>query len=159
MIAIEKEPFSPALIAEILPLAQRCWEESTRVKAETCAYYGERDFAVDPDMDVYDRFAQQGLLVTVTLRDEAALKGYVMGFVYRSPHHKKILCGHGDSIYIEPEYRSYTAIVAEKFEAAMKDLNVQAMGWPTHIDGPVYAVLKARGYTGDDIIMEKRLCV
>lgn len=158
MITIEKEPFSLDVSVEILPLAQKCWEESTLIKKETCAYYGERNFAVDPDLEVYERFEAQGSLVLVTLRDEAILKGYVIGFTYRSPHHKKILCGHGDSIYLEPAYRSYTAVVAEKFEQAMKALEVEAIGWPTHIDGPVYEVLKARGYVGDDIIMEKRIC-
>lgn len=157
-VTIECEPFNLEVAAEILPLAQACWEESTLIKKETCAYYGERDFAVEPDMDVYEGLAAKGSIVLVTLRDDT-LKGYVIGFTYRSLHHKKILCGHGDSIYIEPEYRSYTAIVAEKFERAMSDLKVQAIGWPTHIDGPVYEVLKARGYVGDDIIMEKRLCV
>jgi hypothetical protein len=159
VIAIEKEPFTLDLAAEILPLAQKCWEESTRIKADTCAYYGEREFAVEPDMEVYERLAAQGSVVLATLRDDTALKGYVIGWIYSSLHHKRILCGHGDSIYIEPSYRSYTAVVAEKFEQAMKDLKVQAIGWPTHIDGPVYGVLKARGYVGDDIIMEKRLCV
>jgi hypothetical protein len=109
-------------------------------------------------LELYERLSKEGSLVLVALRDDRVLKGYVIGFTYRSPHHKKILCGHGDSIYIEPAYRSYTAIVAEKFEQAMRDLKVQAMGWPTHIDGPVYEILKARGYVGDDIIMEKRIC-
>jgi len=156
VIAIEQEPFSLALAAEILPLAQKCWNESTLIKQETCAYFGERDFDIEPNFEVYERFANTGSVVLVTLRDES-LKGYVVGFTHHSLHHKKILCGYGDSIYIEPEYRSYTAIVADKFERAMKDLNVQMIGWPTHIDGPIYQVLKARGYVGDDIVMEKRI--
>ena len=42
----------------------------------------------------------------------------------------------------------------------MRERNVQIIGWPTHVDGPMYALLKARGYVGDDIVMEKRLpCV
>jgi len=159
VIAIEKEPFSLEVSAEILPLAQKCWDESTLVKKETCAYYGERDFIVEPDTDGYERLSKQGLVVLVTLRDETVLKGYVIGFIYHSLHHKKILCGMGDSIYIEPDYRSYTAVVAEKFEQAMKELKVEIIGWPTHIDGPTYQVLKTRGYVGDDIVMEKRLCV
>jgi len=158
-ITIEKEPFSLDVSAEILPLAQACWNESTLIKKETCAYYGERDFAVEPDTEGYERLSNQGLVVLVTLRDDKALKGYIVGFIYRSLHHKKILCGIGDSIYIEPDYRAYTAVVAEKFEREMKALNVEIIGWPVHIDGPIYEVLKTRGYVGDDIVMEKRLCV
>lgn len=157
MITIEREQFSESVAAEILPLAQACWNESTIIKKDTCAYYGEREFYVEPDMGFYERLAGQQSLVLVTLRDDAALKGYVIGFAYPSPHHKKILCGHGDSIYLGPEYRAYAPIMADKFEEVMKDLGVQAIGWPTHIDGPMYEVLKARGYVGDDIIMEKRI--
>lgn len=157
MIKIEKEQFTLDVAAEILPLAQSCWNESTIIKKETCAYYGERDFQIEPDTEGYERLATQGLLVLVTLRDDTVLKGYVIGFLYRSMHHKKILCGIGDSVYVEPEYRAYTAVVAERFEQAMKELKVEIIGWPTHIDGPTYQVLKTRGYVGDDIVMEKRI--
>lgn len=155
MITIERELFSAELAAEILPLGQKCWAESTANKKETCAYYGERDFEVEPDVEAYQRSSDR--MVVVTLRDDRILKGYVIGFTYHSMHHKKILCALGDSIYIEPEYRSYTGVLAAKFEQAMKDLDVQIIGWPVHIDGPVYGVLKTRGYVGDDIVMEKRL--
>jgi len=156
-IAINQESFSLALAAELMPLAQACWNESTVVKNKTCAFYGEREFAVEPDMELYEHLTSKGSMVAVTLREDAILKGYVIGYTYRSPHHKKIFCGHGDSIYIEPPYRSYAANVAQKFESAMKELKVQAIGWPTHIDGPMYEVLKNLGYVGDDIIMEKRI--
>ncbi len=159
-IKIESEAFSESLFDDVLPLAQKCWEESTAFKADTCAYYGERDFAVEPDKESYQRLADQGALIFVTLRDECALKGYVIGFLYRSMHHKRILCGIGDSIYIEPDYRSYTGVIAEKFEKEMAGHGANIIGWPTHLNGPVYNVLKARGYVGDDIVMEKRLpCV
>jgi len=158
MIQIEREKFSREVAEEILPLAQACWNESTIVKKDTCAYYGERDFQIEPDTDRYVELSEQGILVLMTLRDERVLKGYIIGLLYRSLHHKRILCGIGDSIYVDPDYRSYTGVMAEKFEQAMKALNVEIIGWPTHIDGPVYEVLKARGYVGDDIVMEKRLC-
>lgn len=157
-VVIDRVPFSPEVGAEILPLAQRCWEESTVTKAETCAYYGDRDFAIEPDIEGYQRLSDQGVLVLVTLRKEQELKGYLIGFTYRSMHHKKILCGIGDSIYLLPEFRSYTAPMAEKFEQEMKTLGVEIIGWPVHVKGPVYKVLETRGYVGDDIVMEKRLC-
>ena len=74
-------------------------------------------------------------------------------------HHKKIVCGFGDSIFVEPEYRSYTLMLAERFEKEMRELSVQIIGWPTHINGPMYKLLSQLGYVGDDIVMEKRLCV
>ncbi len=147
------------LYEEVLPLGRKCWAESTTNKGETCAYFGERDFAIEPDTEVYQRLADQGSAVIVTLRDNESLKGYVVGFLYRSWHHREILCANVDSIYIEPPYRAYTAVVCEVFEKAFASLGAKIVGWPTHINGPVFEFLKARGYVGDDIVMEKRLCV
>jgi len=157
MIAIEKEAFNPELAEMVFPLAQKCWNESTAFKGETCAYYGERDFQVEPDTAAYQALADQGKLVIVTLRDDGELKGYVIGFLYTSLHHKKIPCGFGDSIYIEPEYREHTWAVAKRFEKEMESLGAQIIGWPVHQNGPVYDILKAKGYTADDVVMEKRL--
>jgi hypothetical protein len=157
MIVIEKETFNAEMAAEVLPLAQRCWNESTLFKGETCAYHGDREFTIEPDVETYQRLQDQGLLVLVTLRDETELKGYVIGFLYSSLHHRKIPCGFGDSIYIEPDYRSHTWAVAKRFEKEMKELGAQIIGWPVHLNGPVYEILKAKGYTGDDVVMEKRI--
>jgi hypothetical protein len=156
---IEQEPFNLSVAAEILPLAQAGWDESTEIKGATCAYFGDRGLAIEPDMERYAELAEQGLVVLVTLREHTVLKGYVIGLTYRSLHHKRILCGIGDAIYVDPNYRAYTAVIADKFEAAMRARSVEIIGWPTHIEGPIYEVLKARGYVGDDIVMEKRLCV
>jgi hypothetical protein len=154
-IRIEQETFTEAIAAEMLPLAQASFEESTQVKKETCAFYGARDFAVEPDFERYKSIAKAGLMVLITLRD-VTLKGYILGFTCRSLHHKKILCGSVDSIYIDPEYRSYTAVACEKFEQAVIKRGAEIIGWSTHIGGPVYKILKARGYIGDDVTMEKR---
>lgn len=153
---IEIEPFSFDLITQILPLAQKCWEENTAQKLQTCAYYGDREFAVDPDVETYKSLAAQDRLVIATLRAET-LVGYVVGFIYGSWHHKRIKCGCGDSIYVEPEYRSYTPVLIEKFCGEMKRREVKILGWPTTQGGPVYELLKAMGFIGDDIVMEKRL--
>jgi hypothetical protein len=157
VITIEREVFSRDTAAEILPLAQRSWEESTVFKKESCAYFGDRDITLDPDIDRYVALSEQGSVVLMALRDSGVLQGYIIGLVYRSLHHKPITGGIGDLTHIEPSYRSYTAVMIEKFEREMKALDVDVIGWPTHIDGPVYEVLKARGYVGDDIVMEKRI--
>lgn len=158
VINIEREPFSLDLYKEILPLAQKCWEENTKVKAESCAFYGERDFAVEPDVDTYKRLADEGSMLIVTLRDER-LEGYIIGFLYRSWHHKKLLCGNVDSIYVEPRYRSYTLVMTERLEKEMRKAGAVIIGWPAHPASPVYDLLTALGYVGDDVVMEKKLCV
>lgn len=155
---IETEAFNETLFAEILPLAKKCWAESTAIKGETCAFYGERDFEIEPDYEAYKSLADKGALAVVTLRDEGKLVGYVVGFSYRGLHHKKILGGFADNIYIEPEFRSYAPVLAKRFEQEMGARGVGIIGWPAHENGPVYALLKSMGYIGDDIVMEKRLC-
>lgn len=158
-VAIDKEAFTPALYEEIVPLGRKCWAESTVSKAETCAFYGERDFRIEPDFATYQRLTDQGAVLIVTLRDEGALVGYAVGFVYRSWHHNKIMCGATDTFYVEPDYRAYAAVMAAKFEEEFWTLGAQIIGWPTHANGPIYELLKARGYVGDDVVMEKRICV
>jgi GNAT superfamily N-acetyltransferase len=153
------EVLTSDLFAEILPLAIKCWKESTEIKGDTCAFYGERDFQIEPDYDAYQRLADDGALAVVTLRDDGKLVGYVIGFSYRALHHKKVLGGIADNIYLEPDFRAYAPVLAERFEKEMKARGVQIIGWPTHENGPVYALLKSMGYVGDDIVMEKRLCV
>jgi hypothetical protein len=157
MIEIEREEFNSKLAEEMLPRAQACWNESTAFKGESCAYYGDRDFQIEPDTAAYQGLSDQGKLVVVTIRDDGNLKGYVIGFTYYSLHHRKILCGIGDSIYIEPDYRTHTWALAKRFEKEMEGLGVKILGWPVHFNGPVYDVLKAKGYVGDDIVMEKRI--
>jgi hypothetical protein len=157
-ISIAKEAFTAETAAEVLPLCRKCWAESTDFKGESCAYFGDRDFVIEPDTDAYLRLADQGSLVLVTLRDGEEMKGYVIGFTYTALHHKGILCGIGDSIYIEPGFRSHTWAVAKRFEKEMSEAGAKILGWPVHFNGPVYDVLKAKGYVGDDIVMEKRLC-
>jgi hypothetical protein len=157
-VAIDIEPFNDALLAEIMPLAQKCWNESTTVKGESCAFYGERDFDIEPCVELYQNLHDNGAMVIVTLRDDGVLRGYVEGFVYRSLHHGKVKGGIGDSVYIEPNYRVYAGVLTKRFEDEMQARGVGIIGWPTQLNGPVYGVLKAMGYTGDDIVMEKRLC-
>ena len=155
---IEKEPFSLELLGELMPLAQACWEESTRAKAETCAFYGDRDFKIEPDLDNYRRMQESGILTILTMRDKGELVGYLVGVLYRSWHHTKVLCAHVDTAYVKPAARAYTAVMIEKFERDMTERGVGIIGWPAHENGPVYKVLLARGYVGDDLVMEKRLC-
>lgn len=157
-ISIDKESFSETLSKEILPLGQKCWRESTEAKAQKCAFYGERDFQIEPDMEQYQKLSDAGALVILTVRDEGEIKGYVSGFTYRALHHKKITGAIGDTIYVEPEYRSYAGVLIDKFLDEMRERKVQIVGWPTTPEGYVYQLLKGRKFVGDDIVMELRLC-
>lgn len=156
-IAVEK--FTDALFAEMLPLGRKCFEESTTVKGEACAYYGSRDFPIEPDIEQYRHLAQLGSLVIVTLREAGVLRGFVVGFMHRCMHHKHVIGAVGDTLYVEPEQRAYTGVLIERFLEQARAMKAEIVGWPTTIDGYVYNVLKAMNFVGDDIVMERRLCV
>ena len=149
------EPFNRKLFDEILPLAKKCWAESTAEKAETCAFYGEREFEIEPDFEAYERLGEA--LLIVALRKEGVLVGYVIGFSYKALHHKHILGAIADNTYVEPELRSYAPVIAKRFEKEMKYRGVGIIGWPAHPNSPLYGMLESMGYVGDDVVMEKRL--
>ncbi|MGH7745121.1 MAG: hypothetical protein ACREQ5_10025 [Candidatus Dormibacteria bacterium] len=157
-VVVKTEEFNAGMFEEMLPLIRKCWDECTVIKDKTCAFHGDRDFQIEPDFDVYQKLANEGSMVFVTLRAEGKLVGYVEGFLYRAMHHKKVLCGMGDSLYIEPEYRAYILRAIDLFEKEMTRLKAEIIGWPTTREGYLYEVLKARGYIGDDIVMELKLC-
>jgi hypothetical protein len=155
---IAVEPFSVELFDELIPLAQKCWDEGTKDKGVSCAYHGERDYQIEPDRDRYQELDKSGALIIVTLRNDRKLVGYCTGILYRALHHKHILCGNADSLYVEPEHRTYMVIrLIDRFEDELKARGVQIIGWPTHERGPIFKLLQVRGYVGDDIVMEKRL--
>ena len=156
-IKIELEPFSRELFSQLVPFGQKCWDESSIAKGGKCAYYGERNFICEPDVDQYERIANMGNMAIFTVRNAGALVGFVIGFTYQCLHHRPIIGAIGDIIYIEPEFRSYTPILVEKFAKRMKEMGAQTIGWPATEGGPVYQVLKALGFVGDDVVMEKRL--
>jgi hypothetical protein len=155
---VERESLTPELFEEIRPLAQKCWDESTEGKLKTCAYTGDRNLPVDPNWETYNHLSKEGKLLIVTLRDEGVLKGYAVGVLYKSLHHQSILCGGGDSIYLDPDTRGlWTGKVVGRFEQELKDEGAEIIGWPVTQGGSVQQYLEARGYIGDDIVMEKRL--
>ena len=160
MIEITTEPLTDEVLAEILPLAQACWNESTEIKGESCAYFGERDFLIEPDTEQYKTLAKSGGLLLITVRDNVELVGYLVGILYRSLHHRHITCALGDSMYLKPSYRfTHAAAVANLFERELTAIGVGIIGWPAHRNSPLYGFLQSRGYVEDDVVMEKRLLV
>lgn len=124
-----------------------------------CAFDGERNFTIDPDTALYKRFEEMGVLLIVTLRKDQQLVGYAVGYVYRSPHHRKMLCACVDSFYIEPDYRTYGPAVEDRLEKEFTHMGADIIGWSVTPNGPVHELLVAKGFRADDVVMEKKLCV
>jgi hypothetical protein len=158
LITVAREAYSDELFEELLPLAQRCWDEGTFEKGMSCAGAVDRQIAIEPDRDVYRQLDSLGRFVMVTLRAAGTLIGYAEGFLYPSPHHKRILCCNVDSAYVEVAYRGHTLALMWRFEAELRALGVHMVGWQVHANGHIHKLLKTRGYSADDLIMEKRLC-
>lgn len=147
-----------ALFDEIVPLAQKCWEESTLEKDKACSYYGQRNFKIEPDYGVYRTLELTGKLLVIALRDGARLAGYVIGVTYQSMHHCKIMAALGDNIYIEPEFRSYAPVLVKQFEEQLRQRGAETVGWPVNPESYTCTFLKSVGYVADEVVMEKRLC-
>lgn len=157
-VLIGIEPMTRALIEELRPLWQRCWDECSEIKGTTCAFHGERGFLIEPDIEQYLLLGSQNSLPVVTLRVDGVLHGYAIGILYRALHHRPVIVGNVDSCYLDPQYRSYIRSVIKALENEFESHEVVIIGWPTSPDGHLYSVLKALGYIPDDIVMEKRLC-
>lgn len=152
------EPFNAALIAEILPLGQQSWDECSEVKRDTCAFHGQRGLPLDPYLDMYLRLADQGMLISSTLRDEAGiLRGYSLAILYRSLHLQTIKCGNIDTFYVEPSYRNSMPGFMSHIEATLRDAGVSIIAWPVTRAGNLYKILQHRGYIADDVVMELKL--
>ena len=159
MISIQRESYSDGLAKELLPLAQKCWDEGTLAKGESCAFYGKRDVKIEPDYGFYKFIADSGRLILFTIRDSGALVGYAVILVYRSPHHQKLITANGDSIYVEPAYRVNSPVLIEKVLQEVSTTGAVTINWAVSKDGPMYELLSKYGFTADETIMEKLLCV
>lgn len=154
---IDVERLTPALIEEMRPLWQACWDECSEIKGQVCAFHGERGFVIEPDIERYLTLTDQGTLFVITLRGDE-LKGYAICLLYRSLHHRPVLCGNVDSFYLKEECRSYAGSAIARIEIEFHARGVTVMGWPTTPGGRLFQVLEKLGYAPDDVVMEKRLC-
>lgn len=155
---IAMEPFTIELATEMLPLAQESWDECSEVKQETCAYHGQRNRVIDPNIKQYLAMAQQQALTATTLRDAAGvLRGYALAILYHSLHLQTELCGNIDSFYVQLPYRHAMAHFMTQIEADLRDLGVSIVAWPVTRTGNLYKILQRRGYIADDVVMELKL--
>jgi len=157
-VTILTEQFTRELMTEMLPLAQACWDESSADKVKRCSFDGDRDIAVEPDVDTYLHLALKGNLILVAMREGKELVGFATAMLYHSMHHRRVLCACGDVFYVKPKYRGHASKLLAKVEEEFKAAGVVGAGWPCTIDGPVYKLLEVSGYKADDCIMEKRIC-
>lgn len=147
---IQQEHYSEGLLAELEPLVQRNWIESESSK---------NGLKVDPAMERYIKLDQMGALVCLTARETGLLVGYLVFTVDYSLHHKSILCGKGDAVYVEfgPGRGGIAKDLIHEAERHMKARGVQRIGWYANPESRLHLLLRAMGYLDDEVVMEKVL--
>lgn len=95
MITCQVEPFPPFL-AEVKPLFPEHWAE--------LALYQEK-VPLDPEYATYLERDRRGEVLAVTVREDAELVGYFVGFVAPGLHYRQTLTCTMDIFWILPSHR------------------------------------------------------
>jgi GNAT superfamily N-acetyltransferase len=95
MITVQLEPF-PAFLDEVKPLLPRHWEE--------LALHKDR-VPLDPQYETYLERDRAGAVLVMTVREDALLVGYFVGFVAPGLHYQTCLTLTMDIFWVAPEAR------------------------------------------------------
>lgn len=95
MITVQVEPF-PAFLDEVKPLLPRHWEE--------LALHKDR-VPLDPQYETYLERDRAGAVLVMTVREDALLVGYFVGFVTPGLHYQTCLTLTMDIFWVAPEAR------------------------------------------------------
>lgn len=150
-VFVQRERYSPELIAEMLPLLEENW-----VRSES--YIGE--LPLDPDFEKYRKLDALDMVKCFTARRGGELVGYVVYFTAFSLHHRTVKSAHGDIVYVKADLGlgRVVFLLLEAAEATMRAEGVQYCGWFVHQDGRARQILERRGYKADELVMEKKIC-
>lgn len=153
-----REPFSDALLDEMVPLLTRHWAE--------VGHYP--DIRLDVDASVYHTAEGNGALRLFTVRARAypadgvciddALIGYAAFFVRRNPHYASSLQAVQDVIYIAPTCRGGAGARFIRWcDDQLRAEGVQAVYHHVKVAHNWGALLERMGYEAVDVIYAKRL--
>lgn len=147
---IEVQRYSEEFAKELLPLLRKNWRESPSY---------EEGLEADPDMELYRRLDQAGVLLCLTLRafEDRRLVGYVVYIVSPSTHHRTITVGRGDVMYIEPRYRKHAKEMLMTAERFLRARGCKRLGWAVNQNGSLHRMLLSVGFYEDEIVLEKKL--
>lgn len=85
------------VIHEALPLVESHYKE--------IAHY--QDIPLEPDIDLYIKMEDAGIIKVFTARIEGELIGYAVFIIKQNPHYKNSLQAIQDVIYIDPKSRGF----------------------------------------------------
>lgn len=137
------------VIPEMLPLFEKHYKEIARYK----------DIPLDPDLDLYRKMEDSGVLRVFTARDaQGVLSGYAVYFIKHNPHYKSSLMAVQDILFIDPDKRGTGTKLILWCDAELQKEGVQVIAQHIKIATPyTIELFKRLGYEEVDVIMCKRL--
>lgn len=144
------EPLTDELWKEAMPLLVNHWRE--------IAHY--QDIMLDPDIEVYRRMFETGMLRVFTARHEGnhKLHGYAVFFVRPNPHYRGSIQAVQDVLYIDPESRGSTGYRFIKWcDDKLAAERVQAVYHHVKTAHNFGKMLERIGYEQVDLIYARRL--
>ncbi len=144
-----REPYSQALVDEMLPLWREHYEE---IASDT---YGP----LDPNLEAYEMMDKYNVLRIYTIRKEGKLIGYQIATITPHLHSKKHLTSSTDLIYVKPDERK--GLLGLQFirwcgEQLLSD-GVRVMYMSVNSDHDFRSLLERAGFKHVDQIYAKKL--
>jgi GNAT superfamily N-acetyltransferase len=133
---------------EMKPLIEAHWDYLEK---------GRTPFLPDPDWEVYDRMAKEGVLGIYTVRDAGTLVGYAVFVAFPSPHYKGKLIANCDVIFLSPEYHGQGAgkKLIQYSEQDLKSRGVDAICISTKTWMPFGNLLESLDFTPIETVYRK----
>lgn len=149
-VTIQRERYSDALCQELLPLLHENWVRTESLIAEE---------PIDPAWEKYKKLDELDMVACFTARRDGVLIGYAIVFHSHTMHHKTMISGHGDLIYVKSE-RGLGRVVFGLLDASedyLRSKGTKYHGWFVRKGSRFYKLLQSRGYVDDEIVMERKL--
>lgn len=148
-MTFSREPLTPTLAQEILPLLRAHYQEIAHFK----------DIPLDPDWKLYESAHDSGMLHVYTARKAGLLLGYAVFFVRPNPHYKTSRQAVQDILYLDPSLRSgFNGLRFIRWcDRQLRHDGVQAVYHHVKCANDFGPVLRRMGYQQVDMIFAKRL--
>ena len=144
----KREIADDALVAEMLPLFQKHWEE--------IAHY--KDIPLEPDFKKYLVLEGLGDLRVYTARDESGrLVGYAIYVIFIDAHYQSLLGAKQDVLYILPANRGFGMDFIVWCDNQLKDQGIKVVFQHVKVAHDFGPMLKFLGYELVEHLYSKRL--
>jgi hypothetical protein len=142
---IQREHYSEALCAELLPLLKQNWSASSSYKDA---------ISLSVDFPKYKVLDEKGMVMFVSARQDGRLVGYSLWWIVTSLNWAG-RSAHGVAWYVTEECVGYGMHLLRETERLLADEGIRRKYWLAKPDSVLYKLLVADGFVGDEIVMEK----